>query len=355
MNADPLLGSEVGRWRIERLIGIGGMGRVYLGVRPEIDGRVAIKVLSEECARDEELVDRFVGEAKVANLIHHENVVNVVDHSRLDDGRPYLVMEYIDGVTLGDLAQRGPQPLDLVVPIVTEVLRALGAAHAHGVIHRDLKPGNVLVTREHHAKVLDFGIAKRPALVLDAKSPRTRSGAVLGTPAYMSPEQIRPDGKLDGRADLYAVGVMLYEALTGKLPFSELGVYDMMDAHLHRKVPSVCALRPDVPAALERVIERAMAKRPGDRYQTADDMLAALQFATSPRATAPTLPAIPHKPAAPRRRWFLMLAAFAAFTCGASGTSLALHGCDVPLDDAAVAVSAAAASAGTPLRVRSDR
>jgi len=379
LTTDPLIGTMVGRWRIERVLGEGGMGRVYLAVQPVMGGRVAIKVLSESCSQDAELVDRFMVEARVVNVIRHENIVNVIDLSQLDDGRPYLVMECVSGVTLGELARRGPQPLGLVTKVVSEVLSALAAAHAHGVIHRDLKPGNVLVTAEGHAKVLDFGIAKIQDSMRRVDSPHTRTGSIMGTPAYMSPEQVR-SGEVDGRADLYAAGVMMFEAITGNLPFPELGVYELMNAHVHSPVPSVREVRPDVSPALEAVIKRAMAKRADDRYQTATEMREALDIAArglAPAARAPQQvtggqtmrwvapeqrPTRPARPSArsasndqptqfrtskaqPRRsRGGLAIAAMLAFAFGAFGTSVALYGCDVRegLDE----VAAAGASVG---------
>src|SRR4051812_43605999 len=201
---DPLLGSDVGRYRLVRRIGEGGMGRVYLAVQPMIGSRVAIKVLSAECARDPGLIERFFAEARAVNLIRHESIVSVIDMAQLSDGRPYIIMEFVEGRTLGDIVRAGPAPIGGIVQVTTEILSALGAAHALGIVHRDLKPDNVLITGEGHAKVLDFGIAKLAPGLANAVSPRTRTGALLGTPAYMAPEQISGAGNVDARTDLYA-------------------------------------------------------------------------------------------------------------------------------------------------------
>src|SRR5688572_19929646 len=186
---DPLLGRSVGSYRIARRIGAGGMGEVYRGVQPHIGSRVAIKVLSHECAKSPALVERFFAEARAVNVIRHENIVNVIDLSALPDGRPYIVMEHLEGAPLSAILRRfGPLPLGTLTRLIGDVLDALDAAHAKGVVHRDLKPDNVFVSRSGRAKVLDFGIAKlRPDLA--ALSDATRTGALLGTPHYMSPEQ----------------------------------------------------------------------------------------------------------------------------------------------------------------------
>src|SRR4051812_38026187 len=161
------------------------MGRVYLGIHPEIGSRVAIKVLADEWADSKDLLDRFFAEAHTVNLIRHENIINVIDLDRMANGRPYIVMEYIAGRSLRQVIEAGVPPIGGVVHVMIEVLLALAAAHAAGVVHRDLKPDNVMVTAAGRTKVLDFGIAK-----LVATGPRTRTGSALGTPEYMAPEQI---------------------------------------------------------------------------------------------------------------------------------------------------------------------
>lgn len=278
---DPLLGTEIGRYRLARLIGEGGMGQVYLGVQPTIGSRVAIKILSDQCARNPELLERFFAEAKAVNLIRHENIVSVLDLAQLPDGRPYIVMEFIEGQTLGAIIRAGSPSLGGIVLVMTELLSALGAAHAIGIVHRDLKPDNVLVTVEGHAKVLDFGIAKLAPGMGSALSPRTQTGALLGTPSYMAPEQITGAGNVDSRTDLYAAGIVLFEAVTGQVPFQGETLYDLMKAHLEAPPPPPRSLRPDLPPGFEHVILQALAKEPRDRFQTAEAMVQALQHAAT--------------------------------------------------------------------------
>ena len=277
--ADTVIGTEIGRYRVARLLAEGGMGRVYLGVQPTIGSRVAIKVLADTTSPD--LIERFFAEARAVNMIRHENIVSVIDMAKLDDGRPYIVMEYIEGQTLAGLVRSGGAPLGGVVQVMLEVLSALAAAHAIGIVHRDLKPDNILVTNEGHAKVLDFGIAKLMPGLSQQLSPRTRTGALLGTPAYMAPEQISGSGQVDPRTDIYAVGIVLYEAVTGRVPFVGETLFDLMRMHLEQAPTPPRALRQEVPAPLEEVILQALAKDPSQRFQTARAMAQALQHASS--------------------------------------------------------------------------
>jgi serine/threonine protein kinase len=303
---DPLLGTEIGRYRLARLLGEGGMGRVYLAVQPQIGSRVAVKILSDQCARNQELLERFFAEARAVNLIRHEGIVNVIDMAMLPDGRPYIIMEFVEGGTLADALRAGPIPLGGLVQVATEMFSALAAAHAIGIVHRDLKPDNVLVTVEGHAKVLDFGIAKLAPNLQQGLSPRTQTGALLGTPQYMAPEQISGTGMIDARADIYSAGVLLFEAITGRRPFEGETLFDLMRMHLEQPPPSMRAIRPDLPIAMERVVMTAMAKRPDDRFQSVMDMSYALQEAAqqlAPEEWRPVSSITPHRHAAvlPRR------------------------------------------------------
>ncbi|RMH41011.1 MAG: serine/threonine protein kinase [Deltaproteobacteria bacterium] len=274
-NDDPLLGVAIGPYRIARLLGAGGMGRVYVGVHPTIGSRVAIKVLARDGAADRHLVKRFFDEARAVNLIRHENIVNILDLDTLPDGRPYIVMEHLDGAPLAAvIAERGPLPLGGLTRAMTEVLDALAAAHDAGVVHRDLKPDNIFISPSGRAKVLDFGIAKlRPEL--GAASDPTRTGSLLGTPHYMSPEQTL--GKpVDARADLYAAGLILFEGATGRRPFAADSLFDLMRKHLEEAPPPPRSLRPDLPAAMEDVILCALQKQPDRRFASARAMATAL-------------------------------------------------------------------------------
>jgi serine/threonine protein kinase len=279
---DLLLGSTIGAYRVARLLGIGGMGRVYKGVHPTIGSRVAIKVLSRECTDRRELVDRFFAEAKAVNLIRHESIVNVLDLSTLPDGRPYIIMEYLDGAPLASIiehavATQTPLPLGGLARLAVEVLDALNAAHAKGIVHRDLKPDNIFVTPSGRPKVLDFGIAKLNDLTTGSA---TRTGSLLGTPHYMSPEQAA--GKaVEHRADLYAMGVILFECVTGTKPFLAESLFELLRQHLEVPPPSPRSMRPELSADLEHVILTALAKSPDQRFASAQAMSVALQHATA--------------------------------------------------------------------------
>jgi serine/threonine-protein kinase len=293
---DVLLGTPIGVYRVARLLGIGGMGRVYKAVHPAIGSRVAIKVLSRECSDRRDLVERFFSEAKAVNLIRHEGIVNVLDLAVLPDGRPYIIMEYLDGAPLSAIVEQSVQhraalPLGGIARLAVEVLDALGAAHAKNIVHRDLKPDNIYVAPSGRSKVLDFGIAK----LSDVTGTATRTGSLLGTPHYMSPEQAM--GRVvDHRSDLYAIGVILFECATGHKPFAADALFDLLRMHIEAPPPSPRSLRPDMPPELEQVILAALAKLPDQRFQTAMAMSAALQHATA------QLPPDQWRPLAPSAR-----------------------------------------------------
>ena len=273
---DPLLDTEVGRYRIVRLLGEGGMGRVYEGVRFESGAIVAIKVLSERYATDGSLVERFFAEARATSLIAHENIVQVHDLAKLPDGRPYIVMERLVGTTLRSLIDDEPLPVGGVLHAAIEVLTALAATHAKGIVHRDLKPDNIFITTKGRTKVLDFGIAKLTGA--NAIS-RTQTGVVLGTPEYMAPEHIT-HGVSDARSDLYSLGVVLFEALTGRRPFEAPNDFDLMRAHVEDAPPAPRKFRTDLPAALDDILACALAKDARERFASANAMAATLRQVT---------------------------------------------------------------------------
>ncbi len=276
-SADRLLGQLVGRYRVARMIGKGGMGEVYLGVQPEIGSRVAIKVLPPERAENHTLVDRFFAEARAVNLIRHEGIVNVLDLSTLPDGRPFIVMEFLEGAPLSSVIARGPIPLGTLANLAIDVAGALGAAHGAGIIHRDLKPDNVFVTAIGRPKVLDFGIAKlRPEL--GAGDVATQTGALLGTPHYMSSEQALGRA-VDHRSDIYSLGVILFEAATGQRPFDSDSLFELLKHHVETPAPSPLSLKPDMPPAYAAVILRTLEKDPDARFQSADELGHALHDA----------------------------------------------------------------------------
>jgi len=277
---DALLGESVGQYRIARLLGVGGMGRVYKAVQPAIGSRVAVKVLSRDCADNRELVERFFAEARAVNVIRHENIINVLDLATLPDGRPYITMEYLDGQPLADVMESGGQlPVGSLARLVGEVLDALRAAHSKGIIHRDLKPDNIFVSPQGHAKVLDFGIAKlMPEMRGEAAA--TRTGSLLGTPQYMSPEQASAQ-PVDARTDIYAMGVILYEGVTGRRPFAGNSLFELLRQVLEQDPVPPRSLRSDLPPAYEALILRTMAKDPAQRFQTAGELADALAAAVN--------------------------------------------------------------------------
>ncbi|HTL32534.1 MAG TPA: serine/threonine-protein kinase [Kofleriaceae bacterium] len=271
---DELLGTDVGNYRLIRVLGEGGMGRVYVGEQAAIASRVAIKVLT---TKDPDLVARFFAEAKAVNVIKHPGLVKVLALSHLPDGRPYIIMELVEGETLRTLVVRdSPLPIASVLDMMKQLLAALGAAHARNVVHRDLKPDNVMITPDGTVKILDFGIAKLSSTLGGGNL--TQIGAQIGTPAYMAPEQIRGED-VDGRTDIYAAGVVLYEALTGRHPFEAKSEYEMLNGHLESPPPRLSARRKDAPAVLEPIIQKALAKKMDDRYASAAELSAALDEA----------------------------------------------------------------------------
>jgi serine/threonine protein kinase len=276
---DELLGEMLGQFRVARMLGAGGMGTVYKAVHPDIGSRVAIKVLSHDCARRRDLVERFFAEARAVNVIRHESIVNVLDLAMLPDGRPYIVMEYLDGLSLSAvIEQQSPLPLGSLARLLGEVLGGLSAAHAKGIVHRDLKPDNIFVTPQGHAKVLDFGIAKLRPESGGGPTP-TQTGSLLGTPQYMAPEQAMAQA-VDARTDVYAMGIILYEGATGRKPFQAPSLFDLLRQQVEQAPMPPSAYRPDMPADYETVILRAMEKRPENRWQGAAALSNALAHVT---------------------------------------------------------------------------
>ncbi|PTQ51743.1 MAG: Serine/threonine protein kinase PrkC, regulator of stationary phase [Brockia lithotrophica] len=255
-----------GRYLIRRKLGEGGMSFVYLAEDLLLGRNVAIKVLREPYADDEQFRRRFLREAQAVSLLSHPNIVTLFD-TGTHDGAPYLVFEYVPGRTLKEeIRARGPLPLDEVLSIGDQVLRALAHAHNRGIVHRDVKPHNILLTADGTAKVSDFGIAR----ALGGET-LTESGTFLGSAHYFSPEQAKGE-TITPASDLYAFGVVLYEMLTGDLPFAGDSPVTVALKHVEASPPSVRERRPEVPVALENVVRRAMAKRPENRYPTAEAM-----------------------------------------------------------------------------------
>ncbi|MBN1771035.1 MAG: protein kinase [Deltaproteobacteria bacterium] len=268
------------KYRLVRLLGRGGVGEVYEAVHELIGLRLAVKLIRFEYAGNSELAARFLQEARAAASVGHPGIVQVQDVGTSHDGRTYLVMEYLEGEDLEKLMRRQRRmPVGDIAAILGDVLEALDAAHAKGIVHRDLKPENVYLVKnrkgERTVKVLDFGIARLTADT--GQSVRlTQPGAVMGTPYYMSPEQARGAENVDAGVDIYAAGVILFEALTGRLPFVGSTFHQVLAQSLTADFPSARALREDLPAELEQVIYKATARERADRYATAVDFAAAL-------------------------------------------------------------------------------
>ena len=254
-----------GRYRIVRKLGAGGMADVYLAEDQELGRRVAIKILNDRHANDEQFIERFRREAKNAAALNHPNIVSIYDRGEAEHTY-YIAMEYLDGRSLKELiVGHGPAPVNVAIEYARQILSALRFAHRHGIVHRDIKPHNVLVDREGRVKVTDFGIARA------GTSQMTETGSIVGTAQYLSPEQAR-GGEVDQRSDLYSLGVVLYELLTGKTPFEGDTPVEIAMKHLSATPQKPSELRPDIPPALDMVILRALAKDPDERYQSADEM-----------------------------------------------------------------------------------
>jgi tRNA A-37 threonylcarbamoyl transferase component Bud32 len=302
------------RYELEELVGTGGMSSVYRARDRLLERQVAIKVLHEHYSRDEDYVERFRREARAAAKLSHPNIVTVIDRGEAD-GRQFIVFEYIDGENLKQLvAGKGRLSVRDALELGIQIGRALAFAHAQGLVHRDVKPQNVLI-RGVDAKVTDFGIARS----LDVQVGLTQTGTVLGTSEYISPEQAtgRP---VDARTDVYSLGVVLYELLAGEPPYTGDSFVSVAMRHVSDPVPSITAARPDVPLRVDAALRRAMAKDPDDRFQTMDEVVAELSTCLAglgdlddDRTVIVAPPVTPRsRPQRRRRRWsplaFLLVA-----------------------------------------------
>src|SRR6478672_6150161 len=258
------------------------MADVYLAEDQELGRRVAIKILNGRHANDDQFIERFRREAKNAAALNHPNIVSIYDRGEAEDTY-YIAMEFLDGRTLKELiVSRGAAPINVAIEYARQILSALRFAHRHGIVHRDIKPHNVLVDGEGRVKVTDFGIARA------GTSQMTETGSIVGTAQYLSPEQAR-GGEVDPRSDLYSLGVVLYELLTGKTPFEGETPVEIAMKHLSNAPQPPSKLRPDIPRELDMVVLRALAKNPDDRYQSADEMEADLErVARGARVSATT-------------------------------------------------------------------
>jgi serine/threonine-protein kinase len=259
-----------GRYRMESLLGQGGMAQVYKGTDTVLGRPVAIKILAAQYAKDQSFVDRFRREAQSAARLNHPNVVGVYDTGS-DDGTQYIVMEYVEGRTLADFLSSGGSLLpERAVELASSVCIALSEAHKAGIVHRDIKPGNIMVTRGGEVKVMDFGIARAATA-----ETVTATATVLGTASYLSPEQAQGK-RVDARSDIYSLGIVLYEMLVGRVPFGGDSAVAVAYKHVQEPPEPPSRINPDISPSLEAVVMRALAKNPDNRYQTADEFCADL-------------------------------------------------------------------------------
>jgi serine/threonine-protein kinase len=310
--ADPYLGRDIaGQFRVLEKIGSGGMGAVYKAEQPEMRRFVAIKILHSRYLTRQDLVTRFKREARAMSHLSHPNTARVFLYGQLDDGACYFVMEYLEGRNLAQhVRKEGPMDAHRAINVMIQTCGALEEAHRSGIVHRDLKPENIFLTSQggivDFPKVLDFGLAKiserqmRPgSLIL------TQEGMVFGTPEFMSPEQARGE-TLDGRSDIYSLGVILYELLTGKLPFEAGQPMEYIQKHIKEPPIPLSERTPDAsfPDGLEAVMGKALAKKPGDRFTSAAEFANALKMVARGRVMTGALRAVPEeeppKPAAER-------------------------------------------------------
>jgi serine/threonine-protein kinase len=314
-----MIGEVVGNYRVTGQIGFGGMGAVYEAQHQLLGNRVAVKVLLPERSANREIVQRFFNEAKAVSLVHHPGIPELFDFGHLASGNAYIIMELLEGETLGERLKRvRPMSPNESVSISRHIAGTLSAAHAHGIVHRDLKPDNVFLVpdpalpRGERAKILDFGIAK----LADSERPskvRTETGRLMGTPYYMSPEQCRGSGRVDHRSDIYSLGCVLYQMLTGRPPFVLEGSGEVLAAHIHVPPLSPRTIVSAIPTEIEAVVMKLLAKDPAERYQTMDEVIHGLnqsvpRTAPDPVDSEPSLQASTHLPArrptsaAPRER-----------------------------------------------------
>ncbi len=293
--ADEIVGTNLGKYRVERVLGKGSMGTVYYGVNTETQAGAAIKTMARENIGDEELLQRFRREARVASQINHPNVGHVIE-SGVANEMPYLVMEFIDGQSLAEVIKRkGSLTAELATEFVRQAALGLKAASECCCIHRDIKPANLMVTRKGEIKVVDFGIAKNDG----GDELRTAVGVVLGSPYYMSPEQsaARP---LDLRSDIYGLGATFYYLLTGKPPFEGRNLMDVIQKRARNELVPISTLNPTVPLRTCELVYRMMKPDPAQRFQTYDDLIQGLdavargQAAAAPPAPAPPPPTPTH-------------------------------------------------------------
>jgi len=316
-----------GRYELEELVGTGGMSSVYRAQDRLLERNVALKILHDQHLTDADTVERFRREARAVAQLSHPNIVTVIDRGEAD-GKQFIVFEYIAGTSLKALVERGgPLHVRRALELVLQTARGLAFAHRHGLVHRDVKPQNVLVNGGGSAKVTDFGIAR--SMATDGM---TQTGTVMGTSAYIAPEQAT-GGDVDERTDIYSLGVVLFELLTGSLPFGGDSFVSVAMKHVHEPPPSVLALRPEVPARVAGVVERALAKHPGDRFASMEELAGELGACLAALGdepdrdptmivTGPLVRTSARRTVRSRRRWPLLLLLAGIVLLAAAGAGL---------------------------------
>jgi serine/threonine-protein kinase len=277
-----VIGEKVANYRIVAKLGEGGMGVVYLAEHQVLGKKAAVKILLPELSKNEDIVSRFFNEARAATLVKHPGIVDIFDFGHHTSGCAYIAMELLEGESLAARMKRERLPVGLSIELVRQIASALTPLHARGIVHRDLKPGNIFLVSDSaiscgiRVKLLDFGIAKLagdtdPGL-------KTRTGALVGTPVYMSPEQCRGTGEVDHRADIYALGCLMYTMVAGRPPFVSQGVGDIIAAHIYQQPTPLSQIVPSVSLRAQRLVAKMLAKSPGDRQQSTAELIAELDL-----------------------------------------------------------------------------
>ncbi len=280
---------RVGAYRLEERLGEGAMGVVYRAVREPQGDEVALKVLRAELSADETFRRRFVHEARAAGEVRHKHLVPITDAGEAD-GRPYLAVAFVPGGTLEQRLERGRLPMPDLVRVVAHIASGLDALHAAGIVHRDVKPSNVIIDESGSAHLTDFGLAKGRAYTV-----LTKPGMVMGTLDYLAPEMLR-GAEATGESDIYALGCVAFECAAGRTPFANASMFDLASAHLNDDPPDPCADRDDAPEGLSWAILQALAKDPGKRPPTATAYAHLISFAAGGRESSPSLPPRPPRP-----------------------------------------------------------
>ena len=275
-----MIGQTISHYKILEKLGEGGMGVVYKALDTKLDRDVAIKFLPPQLKSDKNAKARFIHEAKAASALNHSNIAVIHEIDETPEGQMFIVMAYYDGQTLKDRIERGPLAVDEAVNIVSQIASGLAKAHEKAILHRDIKPANILITEDGEAKLADFGLAK-----LAGQTKLTRTGTTVGTVAYMSPEQARGD-EVDARSDVFSLGVVLYELLTGEVPFKGDHEAAVLYGIMHNEPEPLEQYRSDLPEGVQRTIDKALTKTPDERYSSAADVLADLKKVQEGRQAA---------------------------------------------------------------------